>query len=256
MGDVQREVRELLDTPAANGEAAAVSTPGSQPPAGPEAGPAPEPADPPTVSGGDHPAAGAARAAAQGHGAERGALEPGQVSAAASAAAPAQQPSSSSAGRQGSSALQHSGRGAPQAPGAAGGGRWNALGAVQLGFPLLEHSGGGSSGSEGPAADSLASDSDESEGSIIGFDTEALAPAERCAAAAAGELVDAARAAVRPRKMAEGALSLRSSCSSSWQADGHACSLSSCCVGVSCPPHNSASKGSVMSCVQLDVWAR
>lgn len=195
MGDVQREVRELLDTPSANGEAAAVSTPGPRPPVGPEAGPVPGPADPPAVLAGDPPAAGATRAAAQGHGAERGALEPGQVSAAAaSAAASVQQPSSSSAGQQDGLALQHSSRGAPQASGAAGGGR-GASGAGQL--SSRAHSGWGSSSSGGPAADSLASDGGESEGSVVGFEAEALAPAERCAAAAAGELVDAAQAAVR-----------------------------------------------------------
>ena len=193
MGDVQREVRELLDTPSGNGEAAAVSTPGSEPPVRPETGSAPGPADPPMASAGDPLAAGATRAVAQGHSAERGALEPGQDSAAAaSAAAPAQQPSSSSAGQQDSLALQHSGRGAPQASGAAGSGRGSASGQVSS----RDHSGGGSSSGGGPAADSSASNSDESEGSIIGFDTEALAPAERCAAAAAGELLDAARAAV------------------------------------------------------------
>ena len=195
MGDVQREVRELLDMPSGNGEAAVVSTPGSEPPVCPETGSAPGPADPPAVPAGDPPAAGAVRAAAAGHSAERGALDPGQVSAAASAAAPVQQPSGSNDGQQDSLALQHSGRGAPQAPGAAGGGRGSASGAGQV--SSRDHSGGGSSSGWGPAADSSASDSDESEGSVIGFDTEALAPAERCAAAAAGELVDAARAAVR-----------------------------------------------------------
>ena len=196
MGDVQREVRELLDTPSANGDAAAVGTPGSGPPAGPEAGPAPGPADPPAVLAGDLAAAGAARAAAQGRSAERGASQPGQVSAAAAcAAASVPQPSSSSDGQQDSLALHHSSRGAPQASSALGGGHGSASGAGHLNHRA--HSGGGSSSSGGPAADSLASESDESEGSVIGFDAETLTPAERCTAAAAGELVDAARAAVR-----------------------------------------------------------
>ena len=195
MVDVQREVRELLETSRADGEAGAVSTPGSSAPVGRDAGPATGPADLPEALAGDPPAAGAPRAAAQGHSAERGAVDLGRGHAAAVAAAPTEQPSRSDGGQQDGTLPQHSGGSPPQAPRAAGGRQESGAGAVLL--DDREHGGGPSIRSEGPTAVGSTSDSGGSEGSIIGFEAEALTPAERCVAAAAGELVDTARAAVR-----------------------------------------------------------